>query len=72
MPSRRLAVDWTDLFLDIVLPETDRVVAIQWAIMGPMWLFAIGYSWGLDRDLRHFVQGLCLFNFAVFMARMIH
>lgn len=67
-----VAIDWTNLLLDIVLPKTDRVVAIQWAIMGPIWLLGIGFSWQLERDLKHFVWGLCMINFAWFMARMIH
>lgn len=67
-----LAVDWSELLLDVVLPETDRAVGIQWAVMGPIWLFAVGYSWGCERNIRHFVQGLCLITFAWFLARMIH
>lgn len=72
MPRPPLAVDWTDFFLDIVLPETDRTVGIQWAVMAPIWMFVIGYSWGCSRDIRHFLQGLCLITFAWFLARMIH
>jgi hypothetical protein len=68
----RLAVDWGGVVLDLLLPKTDRIVGIQWAIMGPIWLLAIGFSWQLDRDVRHFVWGLCMINFAWFMARMIH
>lgn len=67
-----LAVDWSEFFLDIVLPKTDRTVGIQWAVMGPIWLLAVGYSWQFDRDIRHFIQGLCLFSFSWFLARMIH
>jgi len=67
-----LAVDWWTLFLDVILPRTDRIVAIQWAIMGPLWLFFVGLSWGYERDIRHFIQGLCLITFAWFLARMIH
>ena len=67
-----LAVDWWNLFLDIVLPRTDRMVAIQWAIMGPLWLFFVGLSWGYDRDIRHFIQGVCLITFSWMLARMIH
>ena len=67
-----LAVDWWTLFLDIVLPRTDRIVAIQWAIMGPLWLFFVGLSWGYERDIRHFIQGVCLITFSWMLARMIH
>lgn len=67
-----LAVDWSEFFLDIVLPKTDRIVAIQWAVMGPIWLLAIGISWQTERDIRHFIWGLCMINFSWFMARMIH
>jgi len=62
----------SEFLLDIVLPKTDRVVAIQWLVMGPIWLFAVASSWGHDRDIRHFIQGLCLITFAWFLARMIH
>lgn len=61
-----------DVLLDIVLPKTDRIVAIQWLVMGPIWLFLVAYSWGRERDIRHFIQGLCLITFAWFLARMIH
>ena len=67
-----IGFDWTNLFLDVVLPRTDRIVAIQWGIMGPIWLFMVGLSWQYERDIRHFIWGLCLINFAWFMARMIH
>lgn len=67
-----IAVDWSEFLLDIVLPKTDRIVAIQWAIMGPLWLFVIGLSWQYERDIRHFMWGLCLITFSWFMARMIH
>ena len=70
--AEMVAVDWSEFLLDIVLPKTDRIVGIQWAIMGPIWLFAIGYSWQTERDVRHFIWGLCMINFAWFMARMIH
>lgn len=66
------ALDVSELLLDLVLPKTDQTVAIQWAIMGPIWLLAIGFSWQVERDIRHFIWGLCMINFAWFMARMIH
>lgn len=67
-----LAIDWNEIFLDLVLPETDRGVAIQWAIMGPIWLFVVGLSWQYERDIRHFLWGLCMANLAWFMFRMSH
>lgn len=72
MVSQVVAVDWSELFLDVVLPKTDQTVAIQWALMGPIWLFMIGLSWQYERDIRHFIWGVCLINFAWFLARMIH
>ncbi len=60
------------LALDLVLPKTDRTVAIQWALMGPIWLFAIALSWQYERDIRHFLWGLCVINLAWFLARMVH
>jgi len=67
-----IAVDWSEFALDIVLPKTDRIVAIQWAIMGPIWLFVIALSWQYERDIRHFLWGICVINFAWFLARMVH
>ncbi|MGY9083914.1 MAG: hypothetical protein ACKVK3_15030 [Acidimicrobiales bacterium] len=67
-----IAVDWGELALDIVLPKTDRVVAVQWAIMGPVWLFVLALSWQCERDIRHFLWGVCMINFAWFLARMVH
>jgi len=67
-----IAVNWSEFALDIVLPKTDRVVAVQWAIMGPIWLFVIGLSWQYERDIRHFLWGICVINFAWFLARMVH
>lgn len=67
-----LGFNWSEVFLDLALPETDRTVAIQWAVMGPLWLLAIAFSWRYERDVRHFVWGVCLLNFAWFLARMIH
>lgn len=67
-----LGVSLSELLLDLVLPKTDKTVAIQWAIMGPIWLLAIAVSWQFERDIRHFIWGLCMINFAWFMARMVH
>jgi len=70
--STLIAVNWSDFLLDIAFPKTDRIVAIQWGIMGPIWLFTIALSWQYDRDVRHFLWGLCTINFAWFMFRMVH
>lgn len=67
-----IAVDLGEVALDLVLPKTDRVVAIQWMVMGPLWLFAIALSWQYERDIRHFLWGLCTINLAWFLARMVH
>ncbi len=72
MLSPIIAVDWSEVVLDVILPKTDRIVAIQWAIMGPIWLFVIALSWQYERDIRHFLWGICTINFAWFLARMIH
>ena len=67
-----IAIDWSEFLLDVVLPKTDRVVAIQWAVVGAIWLVLIALSWQYDRDIRHFLWGITLSNFAWFLARMIH
>jgi hypothetical protein len=63
-----------DLLLDLVLPRTDRAVAIQWAVMAPIWLVALIAIRRVtpNKDYRQFVYGLVIMNLAWFGARMIH
>ncbi len=61
-----------DILLDLVLPKTDRIVAIQWAIMAPLWVVGLWISRRWSKDLRQFVWGLVLLNAGWFMARMVH
>jgi len=61
-----------DFFLDLVLPKTDRVVAIQWIVMAVVWAVALIAVRGRSRDIRHFVLGLAVFNLAWFAARAVH
>ena len=67
-----IAVDWSEFALDIVLPRTDFVVAVQWAVMGPIWLFLLALSWQYERDIRHFLWGIVISNLAWFLFRMVH
>lgn len=62
----------SEFFLDLVLPETDRVVAIQWAVMAGVWAIVIPLTWRANRDIRHFVWGLAMMNLAWFSARTVH
>ena len=61
-----------DFFLDLVLPKTDRVVAIQWIVMSVVWTIALIAVRAQSRDIRHFVLGLAVFNLAWFAARTVH
>ena len=44
-----------DLLLDLLLPKTDRTVAIQWIVATVVWITAIWLVRKQDRDIRHFV-----------------
>ncbi len=61
-----------EFLLDLALPETDRVVAIQWIVMAVVWTVALIAVRNRDRDIRHFVLGLAVFNLAWFAARTVH
>ena len=62
----------SELLLDLVLPETDRAVAIQWIVMAIVWAVVIALTWRQSRDIRHFVWGLAMLNLAWFSARTVH
>ena len=62
----------SDFLLDLVLPETDQAVAVQWAVMGVVWSVLTIVTWRADRDIRHFVWGCATLNLGWFMARMVH
>ncbi len=61
-----------DWLLDLLLPETDRAVAIQWIVMAVVWAVVIAVTWRRDRDIRHFVWGLAMLNLGWFAARTVH
>lgn len=61
-----------EILLDLLLPETDRGVAIQWALMVPFWLVVLTLTRKQPKDIRLFVAGLAMLNLAWFGARMIH
>ena len=61
-----------EFLLDLLLPKTDRTVAIQWLVMTPFWLvtnFAVRKQ---SKDVRLFVAGLAMLNLAWFAARTVH
>lgn len=62
----------SELLLDLVLPETDRAVAVQWLVMAGVWAVVIAATWRTERDIRHFVWGLAMMNLAWFSARTVH
>ena len=61
-----------EFLLDLLLPATDRAVAIQWSIMIPFWVVALVAVRRQNRDVRTFVLGLAIINLAWFAARTIH
>ena len=61
-----------ELLLDLLLPKTDRTVAIQWAIMTPFWLLMFWLTRRQSKDIRTFVYGLAMLNLAWFAARTVH
>lgn len=61
-----------DFLLDLLLPRTDRVVAIQWLVMTPFWLIIFVLVRHQPKDTRLFVYGLAMLNLAWFAARTVH
>lgn len=58
--------------LDILLPTSDRVVAIQTIVMAVFWLVVLIAIRRRSKDIRTFAYGLAMINLAWFAARMIH
>ena len=61
-----------EFLLDLFLPPTDRIVAIQWAIAIPLWIAAVFGARNASRDVKHFVWGICMMNLAWFTIRAAH
>ena len=62
-----------DVIMDLLLPPTDRAVAIQWLVMVPFWIIVILVAARrANPDIRTFVVGLAMVNLAWFAARTIH
>lgn len=61
-----------EFLLDVMLPKTDRIVAIQWIVMALVWAVVIPLTWRQERDIRHFVWGMAMLNLAWFSARVVH
>lgn len=61
-----------EFFLDLALPATDRAVAIQWIVMGIVWVAALVSVRRKERDIQHFVLGLVVINLAWFSVRAVH
>lgn len=60
------------MIVDLLLPRTDAGVAVQWAVMVPVWILAIVATRNWQRDFRHFVWGLIMINLAWFAIRAVH
>ena len=61
-----------DFVVDLLLPSTDRTVAIQWAVMGAFWSVLLLVTRRASRDVRTFLFGLAMLNLAWFAARTVH
>ncbi|MFV2038950.1 MAG: hypothetical protein ACC660_01770 [Acidimicrobiales bacterium] len=61
-----------EFILDVMLPKTDQIVAIQWIVMAVVWAVVIPLTWRRERDIRHFVWGLAILNLAWFSIRIVH
>lgn len=61
-----------EFLLDLLLPKTDRIVAIQWMIMIPFWLVVIVLTRKMPKETRLFIYGLAMLNLAWFAARTVH
>lgn len=70
--GRRVAAAVPDFFVDLLLPETDRAVGVQWIVMSVVWATALITTRRQSRDVRTFVLGLAMLNLAWFAARTIH
>lgn len=61
-----------EFLVDLLLPATDRAVAIQWAIMVPFWTILFVLMRHQPKDVRLFIAGLAMLNLAWFAARTVH
>jgi len=61
-----------EFFLDLLLPETDRAVFIQWGVMAAFWPLAFFTARKTSKDTKTFLIGLAILNLAWFAARTIH
>ena len=61
-----------DFLVDLALPKTDRAVAIQWAVMVPLWLVVFYATRNRSKDVRLFIYGVAMLNLAWFALRTVH
>ncbi len=61
-----------DFLLDLALPRTDRVVFIQWIVMGVFWVGVFVATRAKSRDIRQFILGIAMLNLAWFAFRTVH
>jgi len=67
-----LGFDLTDAALNVLLPSTDRVVFIQWAVCALFWPLPLYWASRQERDKKHFIYGLAMTNLAWFALRTVH
>ena len=74
MAGRNHRVDESvpDIVMDLLLPPTDRAVAVQWAVMTPFWIVVLITTRGWNKDVRTFLMGLAMLNLAWFAVRTLH
>lgn len=61
-----------EFLVDLALPKTDRAVAIQWAVMVPLWLAVFYFTRKQSKDARLFIYGVAMLNLAWFAFRTVH
>ncbi len=61
-----------NFLLEVFLPRTDAGVAVQWAVMVPIWLISVWLVRRRPIEIKQFVWGLAILNLGWFMARMAH
>ncbi len=61
-----------DFVVDLLLPKTDRLVVIEFVVMGVVWAVLVPWSFRWRGEYRTFVIGLAVLNLAWFGARAIH
>lgn len=61
-----------DLIVDLLFPRTDRLVAIEVAVVVPLLVALVSWAWRRGEDVRLFGVGVAVFTVAFMAARTLH